>query len=278
MSNLVRRIVTGLVFLPIILPLLYVTPLWTFTLFIALIVALASWEFFTLSHGEDHFGRAFGTVLSLGMLFVVWYTRFGADHAWLFSLATIALIPIALLFSLTRPSRIPNAFVETGALVLGPTYIGGLMGTIAAMHDLGTHAQGAGLVVVTLMIAWFGDTGAMAFGKNFGGPKLYPAVSPNKTWSGSLGGLIGSVLGVVFAHYVYLPVLSLERGIPLAIVAGAIGQLGDLCESVLKRSAGVKDSGGLLPGHGGILDRIDALTFTAAVVYLALRTGWISLG
>lgn len=278
MSNLVRRIVTGLVFLPIILPLLYVAPLWTFTLFIALVVAVASWEFFSLSHGNDNFGRVVGTILSVGFLLLAWGTRFGEVHSGLFSLAAVGIVPFALLFSLLRPSRIPNAFIETGALVLGPLYIGGLMATIAAMHDLGTHSQGAGLVVVTLMIAWFGDTGAMAFGKNFGGPKLYPAVSPNKTWSGSLGGIIGSVLGVLFAHYVYLPVLSLERGIPLAIVAGAVGQLGDLCESVLKRSAGVKDSGGLLPGHGGILDRIDALTFSAGVVYLALRTGWISLG
>jgi phosphatidate cytidylyltransferase len=278
MSNLVRRIVTGLVFLPIILPLLYLTPLWTFTVFIAVVVAVASWEFFTLSHGNDHAGRIVGTLLSLGFLLAAWYTRFGSEHPGIFVFATMALVPIALLFSLVRPARIPNAFIESGALVVGPPYIGGLMGTIAAMHDLGTHAQGAGLVIVTLMIAWFGDTGAMAFGKNFGGPKLYPEVSPNKTWSGALGGLIGSVLGVVFAHYVYLPALSLERGIPLAIVAGAVGQLGDLCESVLKRSAGVKDSGGLLPGHGGILDRIDALTFSAGVVYLALRVGWISLG
>ncbi len=277
MSNLARRIITGLLFLPVILPLLYVTPLWTFTLFGALIVGLGAWEFFTLSHGDDRVGRAAGTVLSLLFYFVVWYTRFGQVHGGLFAAAMMAVVPVALLFSLTRPSRIPNALVETGALALGPFYVGGLMGCIGAMHDLGTHAQGAGLVVMTLMIAWFGDTGAMAFGKNLGGPKLYPAVSPNKTWSGSLGGLLGSVLGVVFAHFVYLPAVSLERGIPLAIVAGSVGQLGDLCESVLKRSAGVKDSGGLLPGHGGILDRIDALTFTAGVVYLALRTGWITL-
>jgi phosphatidate cytidylyltransferase len=277
MSNIVRRIVTGLVFLPIILPLLYITPLWTFTAFIALVVLVATWEFLTLSHGNDPLGRGLGVLLSVMFCLVAWYTRFGQDHAGWFTLACVGLVPLALLFSLVRPARIPTAFIETGALVLAPLYVGGLMATIAAMHDLGSRSQGAGLVVLTLMIAWFGDTGAMAFGKVFGGPKLYPAVSPNKTWSGSLGGLIGSVLGVVFAHYVYLPSLSLTEGVPLALVAGSVGQLGDLCESVLKRSAGVKDSGGLLPGHGGILDRIDALTFSAAVVYLSLRTGWVTL-
>ncbi len=278
MSNIVRRILTGLVFVPIILVLLYITPPWSFTAFVGLAVCIAAWEFFTLSHGQDRLGRVIGTTLTVAFYLIAWWTRFGAVHGAWFTLFCAALAPVALLLSLLRPSRIPTAFIETGALVLGPLYVGGLMATIPAMHDLGTRVQGGGLVVLTLMIAWFGDTGAMLFGKNLGGPKLYPAVSPNKTWTGSLGGLLGSALGVSFAHYVYLPAVSLERGIPLALAAGALGQLGDLCESVLKRSAGVKDSGGILPGHGGILDRIDALTFTAAVVYLSLRVGWLSLG
>jgi len=93
-------------------------------------------------------------------------------------------------------------------------------------------------------------------------------VSPKKTIEGSIGGLAGSVVGAVVASYWYLPELPIEHAVPLALVAGALGQAGDLCESLIKRSCGVKDSGSIVPGHGGILDRIDALMFTAAAAWV----------
>ncbi len=277
MSNLLRRFLTALVFGPLILWLMYLAPAWGFTVFVAVAVTIAGWEFFGLSH-EDRLGRGLGTALTLGYYLVARLTDFGRHDSNAFVVATTLLAPVALLFGLTRPQRIQHALVETGALVLGPLYIGAMMATIPLMLDIGTRTQGAGLVLLTLMVAWLSDTIAMFFGKTFGGPKLYPAVSPNKTWSGALGGLLGSVLGALLAHFGYLPSLPLVAGVLVAAGAGVMGQMGDLAESVLKRSAGVKDSGGILPGHGGFLDRIDALTFAAGTIYLSIRMGWLSLG
>jgi phosphatidate cytidylyltransferase len=124
---------------------------------------------------------------------------------------------------------------------------------------------------MTLMLAWFGDTFGYFFGRFLGKHKLYPAVSPKKTIEGALGGLIGSMTGACFAHFVYLKSFPLVPGLVLAVVAGGLGQLGDLGESLLKRSTGVKDSGQIVPGHGGILDRIDALLMASTVVYLWTR-------
>jgi len=132
---------------------------------------------------------------------------------------------------------------------------------------------GASYIVMTLMFAWFSDTGGYFAGRFLGKHKLYEAVSPKKTVEGAFGGLAGSVVGGLLAHFWFLPVIPLEHVVPLALFAGALGQAGDLGESLLKRSTGVKDSGAIVPGHGGILDRIDALILTSTVVYL--YTLWI---
>jgi phosphatidate cytidylyltransferase len=276
MSNLLRRLLTAFVFGPIILSLMYIAPPVGFTVFVAIAVGIAAWELFSLSH-PDSLGRAIGVLVTVGYYFVVRYTDFGRLHGSIFALATALLSPIALLLTLVRPQRIAHALVEVGTFVLSPLYVGAMMATVPLMLDIGTRTQGAGLVLLTLMIAWLSDTVAMGFGKLFQGPKLYPAVSPNKTWSGALGGLLGSMLGALIAHFGYLPSLPLGKGLAVAVIAGVVGQAGDLCESVLKRAVGVKDSGAVLPGHGGFLDRIDALTFASATVYLALRAGWLTL-
>src|SRR5262249_52405670 len=133
-------------------------------------------------------------------------------------------------------------------------------------RDGGT--DGASFVVLALMFSWLSDTGAYFAGRYLGKRKLYAAVSPKKTLEGAIGGLVGSVAGALMAHFLYLKSLPLAHGIALALVAGAAGQAGDLGESLIKRSFGVKDSGGIVPGHGGMLDRIDALVVTAPLTYL----------
>jgi phosphatidate cytidylyltransferase len=140
-------------------------------------------------------------------------------------------------------------------------------------RDLGGHV-GPGYVVVAIMFAWFADTGGYFAGRFLGKRKLYEAVSPKKTVEGAVGGLAGSVLGALVAHFWFLPELSLAHGIPLALGASVFGQAGDLGESVLKRSTGVKDSGAIVPGHGGILDRVDALMLTSAVTFF--YTLWLA--
>jgi phosphatidate cytidylyltransferase len=144
-------------------------------------------------------------------------------------------------------------------MAAGPLFVGVPLTLVGMVRR--DMADGPSYVVMTLMFAWFSDTGGYFAGRFLGKHKLYEAVSPKKTVEGALGGLAGSVLGALFAHFVYLPAIPLAHAIPLALVAGAFGQAGDLAESLVKRSTGVKDSGAIVPGHGGILDRVDALLY-----------------
>lgn len=130
------------------------------------------------------------------------------------------------------------------------------------------HHFGPGWLFVTLAIAFLSDTGAYAFGRLWGKHKLYPAVSPGKTWEGAVGGIVGANVATLgFGSLLLLPELSFGKAVVLGVLGSLAGQLGDLFESMLKRSHGVKDSGRLLPGHGGMLDRVDALLFVGPVVY-----------
>jgi phosphatidate cytidylyltransferase len=121
---------------------------------------------------------------------------------------------------------------------------------------------------LSLTIAWLADTGAYFTGRAFGKAKLYPAVSPGKTRAGLYGALGAAMIAGLIASFGYLRSIPPLHGAILGLVAGLLGQLGDLVESLLKRSVGVKDSGNVIPGHGGMLDRIDALIFVSPVVYL----------
>ena len=139
-------------------------------------------------------------------------------------------------------------------------------------RDLGP--SGGDFVMLTLMTAWFGDTGAYFAGRFLGKAKLYPAVSPGKTRAGAVGGLVASVGASVLGNLWFFRELGWVHGVIITVVGSMLGQTGDLVESMLKRSVGVKDSGNLLPGHGGMLDRVDALVFIAPWVYTYATLFW----
>jgi phosphatidate cytidylyltransferase len=197
---------------------------------------------------------------------------FGESDPRLLLTAMFVVPIVGVLMPLWRLGEIPTAGMRTMANVAGPFYIGGLLTSIALLRrdqgDVGPH-----FVVMTLTFAWLGDTGGYFFGRFLGKTKLYEAISPKKTRAGFFGSLVGSALGATVAHFWYLPSIPLGHALPLAVFAGALGQLGDLVESLLKRSTGIKDSGWIVPGHGGLLDRIDALLIVSPIVYL--YTIWI---
>jgi phosphatidate cytidylyltransferase len=162
--------------------------------------------------------------------------------------------------------------------VTGIVYAGYLLMYLAKLKLIEPIAQlppGAGgdAVLIVLIVAWVADTGAYFAGRFLGKARLYEAVSPKKTWAGAWGGLAGSLAGVVALKLISAHWLSWLDVVLLAIPGGILGQMGDLTESLIKRSVGVKDSGALLPGHGGLLDRIDAVLFIApfAYAYLVIR-------
>ena len=281
MNNLVTRLVTAVVAVPIILGLLYLLPWFAFGSLAGAALVVAALEFFAMSHPDDRIGRAVGLVLTVALFAALVATQFGIVHPSATLAATLVITPIALLVTLFRAGDQKTALLRMSALAMGPLYLGVSLAAVVALRRIDTvHGErvGAGLVVLTLMISWFSDTAGYFVGKNVKGPKLYEAVSPNKTWSGAIGGLFGSAIGALFAHFWFLPELPLVSGLIAAVACGAVGQAGDLCESLMKRSSGVKDSGGILPGHGGILDRLDAMMFVAMGLYAALRAGWLTLG
>jgi len=268
-SNLAIRLITAAVVAPLLLVVLFLAPPWAWYLIVFAACGVAAQELFGMTHPGDKVSQSAGVLVTL-MVSLGLYYRSGDPRVLITILLLVAIV--GMLMPLWRLSDIPSAGLRMMVGVAGPLYVGGLLTTIGLMRrDAG--ADGPSYVLLTLMIAWLGDTGGYFFGRFLGKTKLYEAVSPKKTRAGFVGSLIGSMVGALLAHLWYLPSIPLLHALPLALVAGALGQLGDLVESLLKRSTGIKDSGWIIPGHGGILDRIDALLVASSVVYL--YTLWI---
>jgi phosphatidate cytidylyltransferase len=271
-SNLAIRLATAGVGAPLIILLLYKGAPWGFYLLALPAALVGAWELFNMTHAGDRGSQIFGVSLTAIVSGVIW--NFTADARVLLTLI-IAMGLVGPLFTLVRLGDMRTAAFRACAMSMAPLFVGVPLTLLAVMRrDLG-DGPGPGFVVMTIMFAWFGDTGGYFAGRFLGKRKLYEAVSPKKTVEGAIGGLVGSAFGAFLAGVWFLKdYLPLWRGIPLALVAGALGQAGDLGESLLKRSTGVKDSGAIVPGHGGILDRVDALLVTSAVTYL--YTVWLA--
>lgn len=265
-SNLHLRLLTAAIAVPPLLLLMFRGPPWAFFGLVALVTALAARELFRMTHRGDRVsqGLCIGSTLGVSVA-----TYLGSnDPRWLFSV--LVIVPIGgLLIPLLRLGDTATAGLRMMAGAAGPLYLGVGLTTLAIVRrDLGE--TGPGWVTLTLCFAWIADTGGYFFGRFLGRRKLYEAISPKKTRAGLLGAVLGAVFSAVVARFSFLPDLDLRDGLFLGLLAGTFGQLGDLVESLLKRSIGIKDSGTLVPGHGGILDRVDALLITAPIVYLYL--------
>jgi len=266
-GNLAARVATALVAAPIIIFLVFWEHDWGVWILITLGSAAAMWEFFGMTLA-DNVERAFHLVLGLGLC---------AWLYWMPGVSTAVAMPIAVIvpgiFLLFRFGDMATVGRRWAGASLGILYAGICFMYLAMLkRDFGEH--GGDWIMLVLMTAWFGDTGGYFAGRAFGKAKLYPAVSPGKTRAGALGGLAASFLASVVANLWYFPELGWRNGAIITLVGGALGQTGDLVESLLKRSTGVKDSGNLLPGHGGMLDRVDAVLFIAPWVYAYARFIW----
>ncbi len=260
LSDLGARLLTAAVGVPLLLWLLFLAPKWGFLGLVYLATAVGAVELFGMTLPKRRFLQGLGAALSLAVFSVVVFH----PSALAIVSTVLGVLVVGLLGGLAAPEPIETAGSRMAWLVAGPLYVGGLLATIALLHQ---RDHGGSWVVLAMMLAWFGDTGAYFAGRAFGKHKLYERVSPKKTIEGSVGGLIGSIGGALLAHFWYLPELPLLPGVALAVVAGALGQAGDLVESLVKRSCGAKDSGWIVPGHGGLLDRVDALVMTSAATW-----------
>ena len=262
-SNLAVRLLTAGVVAPLLLLTMFLGPAWAWYAIVFGASLVGATELFGMTHPEDRVAQGIG-VATTGAVSLVVYA-YGSDARALLTLVVAVTIAGALV-PLWRLGRIETAALRILAGMAGPFYVGGLLATLALIRrDQGT--AGGAWVLLTLMIAWLGDTGGYFAGRFFGRTKLYEAVSPKKTREGFFGSLAGAAAGALLAHFWYLPSLPLGAGLVLALVGGMLGQMGDLVESLLKRSTGIKDSGWVVPGHGGILDRIDALLVVSPIVW-----------
>jgi len=271
MSNLAMRLLSAGLAIPFLIFLVwYPHPLPLFGLvYFATAVGLFEWGNITLK-GRPLAERALGIVLGLLTAAAIY---FGGRASLLGTLTVISLG--GFVFFLFRYGDLPTVGARFGTTLAGVLYVGVLLTFVALLKRRADGVHGE-WVFLTMTLTWFADTGAYFAGRALGRHKLYPAISPGKTVEGAVGGLLGSVLALVIAKLWYLSgVLAWWDCLALALPAGALGQVGDLCESMIKRAYGVKDSGVILPGHGGILDRVDALLFSAPYVffYASLRFG-----
>lgn len=176
---------------------------------------------------------------------------------------TLLIILFAIIFLFTFKD-LKHASSDLSLLFMGFLYVPLLLAHLQMIRGL-PYGQQWIFLLMTIVMA--GDTGAFYVGTSFGRRKLYPVVSPNKSIEGAIGGLAGSVIGAIIAKYTFFPQLTLVDSMVTAFSLGILGQLGDLFESFLKRSFGVKDSGTIFPGHGGVLDRLDSILFAAPAAF-----------
>ena len=250
-----KRILTALILIPIFCYVVLWAPQWAFLAVVGVVAVLCFYEFANLAaRYKIAKPGLFGYVAGLLILVLP-----GKDSAFF---VLIAILGLAL--SLRAP-QLSDVLPGAAALLLGVAYI---FGSLRCGIDL--RAISPYWLFFGLSLNWVGDIAALYAGRLLGRHKLAPRVSPAKSWEGAAGSLLASIIyGALYIPRL-LPLTPLAEGLGLAAVANVAGQFGDLCESALKRGANVKDSGTLLPGHGGWLDRVDSTLFALPVVYFVV--------
>jgi phosphatidate cytidylyltransferase len=259
--NLLVRIVSAAVLLPVILVLLWVGP-WGTAALVGIAGLVLAHEYYTIVLKRLDFGQVLGMLASAAApaIFALWPDRFPA----LVMIEAIALLVAVCAYYLIA-GPLPEAPARVATVFTGFFYCGVLASTVAGLSAL---PEGLSWIFLALLVTWSNDTGAYAAGRAFGRHKLYPAVSPAKTWEGFFGGMVVTVAAALIAKLTFFPALTWVDAIAIGVPASILGPIGDLSESMLKRAYGVKDSGKIIPGHGGLLDRVDALLFNAPYIYL----------
>ncbi|MCC3155974.1 phosphatidate cytidylyltransferase [Hymenobacter sp. 15J16-1T3B] len=282
MSNMWQRIISGVIGAALLLGSIWYSS-WTFGVFFGLVQARMLWEFYRMMK-EQGFKPA--AILGVGSSLLIFACVFFLAHvqnmtdesagvavgayagAALALVALLFLLPIILLlremYWWPRDQQPFSPFANVGIALLGLFYVTLPMSGLNVLA-FGPQGYDYRRIFGLLFLIWTADTGAYIAGKNFGKHKLAPGISPGKTWEGLIGGvLLTLVVGWGLGYL--MPELPLAHRLVAAVVASGFGVLGDLAESMLKRNVGVKDSGRIMPGHGGLLDRFDAFLFVVPVL------------
>jgi phosphatidate cytidylyltransferase len=252
---------TALVALPLLAVAVFLGPPWLAVALVAAALVVGLFEFFGLLRARGIRPMQRVGVLLAGAFFV------GVVWPGAYPMPLLPLVAVLLLgFALSRGADLESVSAAAATL-LGAVYLGALGGTMAGLRLLAPETEGAWRIALLLVVIFFSDSLAFFVGHAFGRHRLAPALSPGKSVEGAVGGLLGGILGALVVRHLGLPELPLVHAVGLGAAVAAMGIVGDLDESLLKRWAGMKDSGVLFPGHGGMLDRLDSLLFGAPVLY-----------
>jgi phosphatidate cytidylyltransferase len=266
----IARVVTAAILLPVLIASILIEQLAiVFCVLAGAAIVLGEIEFWLLARKKQIRADATAGLLSgLALLTIFYFTapNRGADLLMI-QLVLLLLVLGSLTAAMVRGAPYDRMILSVGVTVLSVMYVALLGGHLIAVRVGFSPALSRHLLSFFFLVTFGSDAAAYYGGRAFGRHKLAPNVSPGKTWEGAAAGMLASLLLAVAAHYWFFLNLPLKLALPLAAVMNVLGVLGDLTESALKRSVGAKDTAQLLPGHGGILDRIDSLLFNAPVIY-----------
>jgi len=266
----IARILTAVVLLPILIASIIVPQLaLLFVLLVAVALVVALLEFWMLARKQQIRADPVAGVLGASALFTVLY--FTEPHKppdlKAIVIVLILLTVCSLVAAMLRGAPFERMIGSSGVTVIGVMYIVLLGGHLVAVRTGFPPQLSKHLLAFFFLVLMGADSAAYYGGRAFGKHKLAPTVSPGKTWEGAVAGMLASLLLAAASHYWFFPEFPLRFALPLAALMNVVGVLGDLTESALKRSAGSKDTAQILPGHGGMLDRIDSLLFNAPLIY-----------
>ena len=274
---MLQRILVAVVGIPLLLFILIIAPDWATAALLCALCAVGAHELLAAAAGREITRRWWGLSAIMGVTVILYTYLSGIGKsgaallmAWLLA-AFLSLLFISVVVEYGTLRAL--AFRDVCAILLG-----GLAIPLAfsCLMRLRLMAHGGGIVLIVLVAAFCSDTAALFTGMALGRHKLAPRVSPKKTVEGAVGGLLGGMLGMIIFRIVFFLVTEVQLNVAwcllLGLVGAAMGQLGDLSFSAIKRVCGIKDYGRLLPGHGGVLDRFDSVIFAAPVVWLIIRS------
>ncbi len=260
MNPHLKRWATGVIVVPILFLTIAYGAETIFTLLIIIAALVGVTEYNRMVFGTGLWREKVETLAVALLILIAAAVR---DRVLLVAVLAFAVMVI-LMLNLLRIRQEGLDISRVGKVILGVMYVPLLMSHFILIRQ---EPEGIRWIFFILVLAFSGDIAAYYVGRGMGRRKLLPEVSPGKTVEGTIGLFAGSIIGCMLFRQLFFPILPVSHTVILGLVGSVAGQLGDLCESALKRTAGVKDSGTLLPGHGGILDRLDCLMFITPFVY-----------
>lgn len=266
-----KRILTAVVVLPFLIASILIQSLWwVFVLLAVAAMVLGLWEFYLLAKRlQLKPDPAAGYIAGAALVTIALYNDPAA--ILLDQFVIIALTIGTLIAATVRGAPFDKMLASIGATILGVLYVAFLGSHLISIRTGFDPTLSRHLLSFFFLVLMGADTGAYYIGRAFGKRKLAPSISPGKTWEGAVGGLLAALAMAALSHFWFFRELPLKYILPLAAVMTIVGIFGDLAESALKRGAGAKDAANILPGHGGMLDRLDSLLFNAPLIYYFAR-------